>query len=764
MMQESIYPCGTRRHGTRETPPPGMNAPGGWGFLMRLWTLLIRNRLILAVASLVWLLWRSGTQPRRLAYPCQQAAAANLGFLSVLFVPALFRRRGRRGATGWYAWTSGSLALAGVLFVLISAGSGVYSEWMGTAAVNEPPPRLANPSPTVVAIVKDWVAPVTDADVEQMVRQAVNLAGGLGGIVKPGDKVVIKPNIVTTGWDGTQGVVTNYRVVWAIIKMVKELGAGEVIIAEGTAAELNGDGERGITWRAFKDAKYDVNGDKKFDYDTSVSLFDLNDSGGRDQHDPSKVTLVTIPNGVIRTQYYVPNILLNCNVLINVPTFKNHYNGVVTLGLKNRVGSAPNDLYHNVPSWNNMKWALVHSTTSGFPLTVAPAVTGGENEIVQRTVVDLNLVRPQDFVVVDGLVGVTNGPVNTPIQNPNPHLRMIIAGRDTVAVDTVGSLAMGYDPKKIPQITWANSTGVLGTMDPGYITVVGDHVKDVRTIFPANYGGAVLCETVAPSFTNLTPAEGETVSSIVPIVGWGFSDNVGVIKAELVVDGVVQDVIRNPSGSFTFEWNTIGIPPGAHQIRVSVYDAALNEASITRNVNVVPPQGPFIWLSTRDLAQAFHAGEVPGADVLSIRNIGTGVLNYTVTADQPWLAGFPISGASAGEEDALPVVYATSTVRPGTHIGHLTVSAPDAPNSPLVVTVTLTVSTVQADFDGDGDVDQSDFGHFQTCLTGAGIVQTDPACATCDLDGDRDVDQNDFGRLQACISGANVFADKNCGD
>jgi hypothetical protein len=47
-----------------------------WRFF---WGIVARNKLAIAVASLIWLLWRSGAQPRRLAYPCQQAAAANLG-------------------------------------------------------------------------------------------------------------------------------------------------------------------------------------------------------------------------------------------------------------------------------------------------------------------------------------------------------------------------------------------------------------------------------------------------------------------------------------------------------------------------------------------------------------------------------------------------------------------------------------------------------------------------------------------------------------
>ena len=73
-------------------------------------------------------------------------------------------------------------------------------------------------------------------------------------------------------------------------------------------------------------------------------------------------------------------------------------------------------------------------------------------------------------------------------------------------------------------------------------------------------------------------------------------------------------------------------------------------------------------------------------------------------------------------------------------------------------TAALTLrNTVAADFDCDGDVDQTDFGHFQSCLTGLGLPLTDPQCQNADLDRDphNDVDMNDFDVFQSCLSGPN---------
>lgn len=97
------------------------------------WQLLARNRYAIAIASLIWLVWRSGTKPQRLGYPCQQAAAANVGALAVLLVPALARRVRKDNHVRCPAFVrslEAPVALAGVLAVLIGGGVTVWSEYI----------------------------------------------------------------------------------------------------------------------------------------------------------------------------------------------------------------------------------------------------------------------------------------------------------------------------------------------------------------------------------------------------------------------------------------------------------------------------------------------------------------------------------------------------------------------------------------------------------------------------------------------------------
>ncbi len=66
------------------------------------------------------------------------------------------------------------------------------------------------------------------------------------------------------------------------------------------------------------------------------------------------------------------------------------------------------------------------------------------------------------------------------------------------------------------------------------------------------------------------------------------------------------------------------------------------------------------------------------------------------------------------------------------------------------------------DYDHDGDVDQGDFGHVQACLSGAFIMQIDPACQNVMFDLDNDVDETDVALWSACYSGPGMPADPHC--
>jgi hypothetical protein len=67
-----------------------------------------------------------------------------------------------------------------------------------------------------------------------------------------------------------------------------------------------------------------------------------------------------------------------------------------------------------------------------------------------------------------------------------------------------------------------------------------------------------------------------------------------------------------------------------------------------------------------------------------------------------------------------------------------------------------------ADFDDDGDVDQSDFGHIQTCLAALPSLIVDPVCADSDIDLDGTVGSADVLAFYLCFGGPNVAPPSGC--
>lgn len=586
----------------------GLGARLRWGWSW-FWHMVFRNRIAIFIASLFWLLYRSGTQPRRLSYPCQQVAAVNVGaFVAALIPASLFLRKHKHGQRLPKAvLVRRQLIAVAILCIVGVVGIETYQyadQLIQPAATlpNVPPPAV-EPDPAVVGMAhmpfynwrkKDGLGnplsppardPFTAAEIDELVERAVTLAGGLDQIMvdKNSDNlldIVLKPNLVTDIPISTypeNGIVTDPRVMASAVRLVKEAAARTglttlVRIAEGSASGFpwpDGNTSRNITKTAFINCGYTtdpVSGQQWFTYDPTVELVDLNDSGGLDQFDPAKVTQVTIDNALVRQHYWVPNIVLNCDVFINVPTLKNHSNADMTAAMKNQgIGCGPSDIYHARGSYEyghgqQMKLALHYLDVPGLnawnPGQAAgwdypPLPTNDvENALVNYTIVDMNLFRPMDFAIVDGLIGIVNGPSNWPSLQIDPNMQMITAGKDAVAVDTIAALLMGYDPQYVRYLRWAYNRQ-LGTMDTSRITQIGDRVALWRNWFGLSHDGGwnspngSEAETTPPMLGGISLLEGNTLVNSQTVTVNSFSDNVGVTRAELAVAVLGADLLTN---------------------------------------------------------------------------------------------------------------------------------------------------------------------------------------------------------------------------
>lgn len=441
-----------------------------------------------------------------------------------------------------------------------------------------------------------------DVDIDAAVMRAVELAGGLPDKVGPGAKIVIQPNLVQAGVPSGSGAITDARVVRAIVGMCLQRGAyvDDIAICEGSASFWGDRGnytDRQMTLKAFYDSGLDRNKDMREDV-YGVKLMDANDAGGLYPNYPTYtgpynnyyVTRIIKPF-LINRAYYLPNIIAQCDVLIRVPVFKTHNLAGITGALKLSFGHAPSDIYH-YHGLSMYKHALLHMSFTGDDELTTNA----------KGMADMTLCRPPDLVVMDGLVGVTNGPVGgadggggTIYPPPGGPLRIIAATTDPVANDTFETLAAGFkvDIASVPGIFYAAANG-LGTFNVDNIVLRGERINDIRRWFPP-WGAADPGDSTAPTLQGINVTTNNDILTVQPV---GAQDNLNQLaKAELYVDGLLCGT--SPQPPYGFALRMTGAGDGNHLVTYVLYDTMLNEVSRSQSVSIDagPPIGSALGLA-----------------------------------------------------------------------------------------------------------------------------------------------------------------------
>ena len=328
-----------------------------------------------------------------------------------------------------------------------------------------PPRAIHDVRPAIVGTAH---SPDPDTlDPARLVREAVEQAGGLERVVRPGDRVVIKPNLVVAAPSGT-GFTTDVRVAEAVAKLALDAGARQVVFAEGSSVAP------GIPVSYYRpeatQLAFERGGIRELARRLDAGLLDLNEAG-REPGGRELVREVHLAQGLQCRTYWVSKAFLDADRVISVPVLKNHEYTGVTLALKNWIGVAPAGVYHT-PGARVGKWGLDHQMV---PLA--------------RHIVDLVTARPPDYVVTDALVGINSGVRAYPFRpGPGGAMRAILAGPDPVAVDAVGCLVMTYDPATIGHLVLAEAVG-LGVADPTKITVRGVGIEPFRQEYATPVNG-----------------------------------------------------------------------------------------------------------------------------------------------------------------------------------------------------------------------------------------------------------------------------------
>lgn len=248
-------------------------------------------------------------------------------------------------------------------------------------------------------------------DYARLVRQAVALLGGMSAFVRPGARVVIKPNIA---WDRTpeQAANTHPLVVRALAELALEAGASQVRIFDRPCNEAR---------RCYTNSGI------------LPAIEALDNAKVRCEYiDKRKFVDTPIPQGRVLRSWEIYRDALEADCYINVPVAKHHSLAGLTLGLKNSMG-------------------------------VLGGNRGRLHQRLDQNLADLaTVIRPQLTVIDATRLLLRNGPSGGRLQDVRIE-DTVLASADPVAADACATLLFGRDPDELGSTVAAAAMG-LGTL------------------------------------------------------------------------------------------------------------------------------------------------------------------------------------------------------------------------------------------------------------------------------------------------------------
>jgi len=285
-------------------------------------------------------------------------------------------------------------------FLKKSIGAGVFA---GSMASLVSPKIFAN-TVNNNQLPYDLVA-IKDGTPEAMFDRAIEAMGGMKKFVKPGQNVVVKPNI---GWavSPERAGNTHPGLVKRIIEHCYEAGAKKVHVFDHSVEE----------WRKC----YQQSGIEKAARDAGATVAPA--------HSERYFQEVEIPKGKRLKKAKEHELVLESDVFINVPILKTHNSATLTIAMKNLMGNI----------WDRGFWHR-----NGLHQCIA--------DFVSHRKPDLNIVDAYRVMRRNGPRGVS--------ENDVALMKYQIISDDIVATDAAATKIFG---KEIDQIKHIDIAGKLG--------------------------------------------------------------------------------------------------------------------------------------------------------------------------------------------------------------------------------------------------------------------------------------------------------------
>jgi len=267
-------------------------------------------------------------------------------------------------------------------------------------------------------------------DLADMIRRGLDNYPGVIAKAR-GGRVVLKPNLVD--FYPNHPVNTHPAVVAAAVAVFRQLGAKEVIVAEGPGHK------RDMEMLLIQSGIDDVLRDER------VRFVDLNLDA------ISPVNLVSNYTGL--SQLFFPHTILGADLVVSMPKLKAHHWAGVTLSLKNLFGVIPGVKY----GWpkNFLHWYGIANSIADIATTINPG-----------------------FAIIDGIEGMEG---DGPLHGTKVNSGVLVMGDSLTAVDVTAARLMGAYPEQIEYLRLMMP--YEGTMNAARIRQMGEPLEAVQQDF-----------------------------------------------------------------------------------------------------------------------------------------------------------------------------------------------------------------------------------------------------------------------------------------
>ena len=261
------------------------------------------------------------------------------------------------------------------------------------------------------------------------VRRSIDLMGGVGRFASPGQKVLVKPNLLHVSEIG-KGVTTHPEVVFAVARLFRDHGC-EVIIGDSPGA--------GTSYKVRSLRKsYASAGLDKIAEELGIALnFDTGYRG------------VPNPKGRMIKRFNVINPALDADAIVSVSRMKTHLLTYMTGGTKNLFGVLP-----------GMEKPTFHGRLP-------------DPEDFSRMLVDLNVLMRPKLQVMDAVMAMEgDGPTGGSMRK----VGALLASDDFTAIDVAACRLMTINPAAVGTIKAAIERGLIEE-NFGDISFVGEDLE-----------------------------------------------------------------------------------------------------------------------------------------------------------------------------------------------------------------------------------------------------------------------------------------------